>query len=163
MNNLRQTLHVLSVLAWALWMGGFTFYTSVSLRVAHRVLSESKEFGFVTAEVTDRLNMIGSVAWILLLAHLATHWHGLVRWRRFLLSFTGVILAVTLAYMFNLHHAIEAMLNFEQRVVIDYDAFEPVHRHYKQVATAQWLAAVVHLTVMLTTSTSVSRGDQDAQ
>ena len=163
MNNLRQTIHVLSVLAWAVWMGGFTFFTSVSLRVAHKVLSESQEFGFVTQVVTDRLNVIGVIALILLLAQWATHWQGLVRWRRLLLGFTWLILAVTLAYLFNLHHEIDTVVNFEQRVVIDYEAFEPIHRRYKQVATVQWLAAVVHLTVMLTASRSEHRADQDAQ
>lgn len=142
-------------------MGGFTFFTSVSLRVAHKVLSESQEFGYVTQVVTDHLNVIGLIALLLLLAQLAAHWQVLVRWRRFLLGFTWLILAVTLAFMFNLHNAIDALVNFEQRVVIDYDAFEPVHRHYKQIATVQWLAAVVHLTVMLTASRSESRADQD--
>ncbi len=163
MNNLRQIIHVLSVLAWALWMGGFTFFTSVSLRVAHKVLSEAQEFGYVTAVVTDRLNVIGLIASFLLLAHLATQWQVLVRWRRFLLGFSWLILAVTLAIMFNLHNAIDTVVNFEQRLVIDYDAFEPVHRRYKQVATVQWLAAVVHLAVMLTASRSEGRADQHAQ
>lgn len=163
MNILQQTIHVLSVLAWALWMGGFTFFTSVSLRVAHNVLSESHEFGFVTQVVTDRLNVIGLIASLLLLAQLAAHWQVLVRWRRFLLGFTWLIMAVTLAFLFNLHNAIDAVVNFEQRVVIDADAFEPVHVRYKQVATVQWLAAVLHLTVMLTASRSESRADQDAQ
>ena len=162
MNTLQQTIHVLSVLAWALWRGGFTFFTSVSLRVAHKVLSESQEFGFVTQVVTDRLNLIGLIASLLLLAQLAVHWQVLVRWRRFLLGSTWLILAVTLAYLFNLHHAIEAVVDFEQRVVIDRDAFELVHVRYKQVATVQWLAAVLHLTVMLTANRSESRPDLDA-
>ena len=163
MNALRQTIHVLAVLAWALWMGGFTFFTSVSLRVAHKVLSETQEFGFVTQVVTDRLNVIGLVAALLLLAQLAAHWQVLVRWRRLLLGITWFILAVTLAYLFNLHHALAATVDFEQRVVVDAETFEPVHRRYKQVASVQWLAAVLHLTVMLTASRSESRADQDAQ
>jgi hypothetical protein len=163
MNTLQKTTHVLSVLAWALWMGGFTFFTSVSLRVAHKVLSEAQEFGYVTQVVTDRLNVIGLIASLLLLAQLAAHWQVLVRWRRFLLGFTWLIMAVTLAFLFNLHNAIDAVVNFEQRVVIDPDAFELVHVRYKQVATVQWLAAVLHLTVMLTASRSESRADQDAQ
>ncbi len=163
MNELRQTIHVLSVLAWALWMGGFTFFTSVSLRVAHKVLSESREFGFVTQVVTDRLNVIGLIASFLLLAQLVAHWRVLARWRRFLLGFTWLILAITLGFMFNLHNAIDVVVNFEQRVVIDYDAFEPVHRRYKQVATVQWLAAVIHLSVILTASRSERRAYRDAQ
>ena len=144
-------------------MGGFTFFTSVSLRVAHKVLNESQEFGFVTQVVTDRLNVIGLVALLLLLAQLAAHWQVLIRWRRFLLGFTWLVMAVTLAFLFNLHNAIDVAVNFEQRTVIDYDAFEPVHVRYKQVATVQWLAAVTHLTVLLTAGRSESRADQDAQ
>jgi hypothetical protein len=159
MNTLRQTIHVLSVLAWALWIGGFTFFTSVSLRVAHKVLSEAQEFGYVTQVVTDRLNVIGLIASLLLLAQLAAHWQVLVRWRRFLLGFTWLILAFTLAYLFLLHHALEAVVDFEQRMVVDADAFEPLHRRYKQVTSVQWLGAVLHLTVMLTASRSESRKD----
>jgi len=94
---------------------------------------------------------------------LAAHWQLLVRWRRFLLGFTWLILVVTLAYLCHLHHAIETAVAFEQRVVIDADAFEVVHRRYKQVASVQWLAAVLHLTVMLTAGRSEGRADQDAQ
>ena len=157
MNALRQTIHVLAVLAWALWMGGFTFFTSVSLRVAHKVLSETQEFGFVTQVVTDRLNVIGLVAALLLLAQLAAHWQVLVRWRRLLLGITWFILAVTLAYLFHLHHAIAVLVDFEQRVVVDFETFGPVHRRYKQVASVQWLTAVFHLTVMLTASRSEAK------
>lgn len=163
MSTLRQTLHVLAVLAWALWMGGFTFFTSVSLRVAHRVLHKAQEFGFVTQLVTDRLNAIGVIASLLLLAHLAAHWQILVRWRRLLLGVTWLLLAVTLVCLFNLHHAIVAVVDFEQRVVVDADTFERVHRRYKQVASVQWLAAVLHLTVMLTAGRSESLADQEAQ
>ena len=119
MNTLRQTFHVLAVIAWALWMGGFTFFTSVSLRVAHKVLSEAQEFGYVTQVVTHRLNVIGLIAALLLLAQLAAHWPVLVRWRRMLLGISWFILALTLAYLFHLHDAIAATVDFEQRVVID--------------------------------------------
>ena len=163
MNALRKTTHVLSVLAWALWMGGFTFFTSVSLRVAHKLLSESKEFGYVTQVVTDRLNLIGLITLVLLLTQLATHWQVLARRLRSLLSFTWLILAITLVYLFNLHNAIDAVIDFEQRVVTDADAFEPLHVRYKQVAAAQWLAAVVHLTVMLTTNRTERQADHDGQ
>lgn len=161
-NKLRKTIHVLSVLAWALWMGGFTFFSSVTLRVAHKLLGESQEFGYVTQVVTDRLNVIGLIALLLLLAQLAAHWQILARHRRFLLSFTWLILVVTLMFLFNLHNAIDAVIDFEQRVVIDPDAFEPLHVRYKQVAAVQWLAAVVHLTVMLMTSHKERQADQNA-
>ena len=59
--------------------------------------------------------------------------------------------------------AIEAVVDFEQRAVIDGDAFEPIHRRYKQIAGVQWLAAVVHLTVILTASRSDPRPNGSAQ
>jgi len=142
-------------------MGGFTFFTSVSLRVAHKVLSEAQEFGYVTQVVTDRLNVIGLIAVLSLLAQLAAHWQVLVRWRRFVLGITWLILAITLAYLFNLHHALAATVDFAQRVVVDADTFEVVHRRYKQVASVQWLAAVLHLTVMLTACRSEGHADQE--
>lgn len=150
MNALRQTIHVLSVLAWALWMGGFTFYTSVSLRVAHKVLNDPSEFGFVTQIVTDRLNLIGLAAVILLAAQLATHWRLLPRWQRILLSSTWIILAITLALLFKLHNAIDALLDFTHHAVTDGAAFELAHNRYELVATIQWFTAVIHLVVVLT-------------
>lgn len=164
MNALRRTIHVLSVLAWALWMGGFTFYTSVSLRVAHKVLGNTREFGFVTQVVTDRMNLIGLVAVILLLAQVMTHWNVFVRWRRLLLGSTWLILGLTLALLFNLHDAIDALLDFQRRVVTDDHSFERVHNRYELVATIQWFIAVVHLAVMLTHEQSAASGpDQRAQ
>lgn len=150
MNALRKTTHVLSVLAWALWMGGFTFYTAVSLRVAHKVLQDTTAFGFVTQVVTDRMNLIGLVAVVLLFAQLATHWQIFAPWRRVLLGISWLILAITLAWLFQLHDAIDTLLDFQQRVVTDDNAFELVHNRYEMVATIQWLVAVIHLAVMLT-------------
>ena len=63
----------------------------------------------------------------------------------------------------DVHNAIDAVIDFEQRVVTDADAFEPLHVRYKQVAAAQWLAAVVHLTVMLTTNRTERQADHDGQ
>ncbi|MBG88608.1 MAG: hypothetical protein CMO80_17140 [Verrucomicrobiales bacterium] len=150
MNALRKTLHVLAVLAWALWMGGFTFYTAVSLRVAHKVLGDSGEFGFVTQIVTDRLNLIGTVAVVLLLAHLLSHWQVFTSRRRRILMGTWLILAITLAQLYHVHNLIDALLDFELRRVPDRAAFEAVHDRYELIATVQWLCAVIHLAMMLT-------------
>jgi len=145
----RQILQVLSVLAWALWMGGFTFFTSVSLRVAHRVLGEPGEFGFVTQVVTDRLNAIGLVAVTLLGARLAAGWSALRGRGRILLSGTWLILAVTLALLFLQHNQIDALLDFQNRRVLDHAQFQVAHNRYELIATIQWLAAVLHVVALL--------------
>lgn len=166
MSAMRKTIHVVAVLAWALWMGGFTFFTAVSLRVAHRVLDDPGDFGFVTQTVTDRLNIIGLVAVVLLLAQLTSHWRILASRPRFAMTCTWLTLAITLGLMFLQHNQIDGLLDFQQRLVTDRDAFERVHDRYEMTATIQWLAAVVHLAVMLTVAgvrSPIAAGDVDGR
>jgi hypothetical protein len=159
MNSLRKVIHVLAVLAWALWMGGFTFFTSVSLRIGHQIFDDSSEFGFVTRGVTDRLNSIGLLAIILLAAYLASHWQWLSRRVRVLLGTSWLVLAITLGLMFLQHNEIDTYLDFQQRVVTDHESFNVIHSRYKLVSTIQWIAAVVHLAVMLVNPVTRSTRD----
>jgi len=150
MNAFRKISLVMSVLAWALWMGGFTFFTAVSLRVAHKVLDDPGDFGFVTQVVTDRLNVIGLVAVLLLAVQLASVWRPMPLRSRLFVSATWLTLAITLGLMFVQHNQIDVLIDFQQRVVLDHDAFEVIHNRYELVATIQWFAAVVHLACLLT-------------
>jgi hypothetical protein len=145
----RKFISVLAVLAWALWMGGFTFFTSVTLRVGHKVLENYSEFGFVTQMVTDRLNVIGLVAVFLLILHLASHWRLLSPVPRIWLATSWSILAITLGVMFWQHNQIDALIDLQQRTVTDHQTFNVIHSHYKMTATFQWIAAVSYLVVML--------------
>lgn len=158
----RKVFDVLAVLAWALWMGGFTFFTAVSLRVAHKVLDDPGDFGFVTQVVTDRLNAIGLVAVLLLAAQLAGAWKSMTKRPQIAMVTTWLTLAITLGLMFMQHNQIDALIDFQQRVVLDHDAFEVIHNRYELVATIQWFAAVVHLALMLTGRTERGKAPESS-
>ena len=48
------------------WVGGFTFYTAVVIRVGHAMYPDGETIGFLTREVTFWLNWIGLVSLALL-------------------------------------------------------------------------------------------------
>jgi hypothetical protein len=149
MNVVRNTITALAVLAWSLWMGGFTFYTAVSLRVAHKVLDDSRSFGFVTQIVMERLNLIGLATVCLLVLHLICHGREMGRSRLMAMTATTVTLAITLGLLFNLHQQIELLLDPQVRVVVDDTAFRPLHNRYELIATIQWFVAIIHLVLLL--------------
>ncbi len=149
MNVARNVITVFTVLAWALWMGGFTFYTAVTLRVAHKVLDDSRNFGFVTQMVTERLNLIGLVTVCLLALHLFCHGREFSRVKLMVMMTTLLTLAVTLGLQFNLHHQIDLLLDTQARVVRNDAAFRLLHNRYELVATIQWFVGIVHLILLL--------------
>ena len=58
---------MLTVLALSFWFGGFTFYGSVVVPTALKVLGEHRAVGFITQPVTAWLNRIGVAALAVLL------------------------------------------------------------------------------------------------
>lgn len=54
-------LRLLFVLALAIYLGGFTFYSAVVIPILHDRLESSLETGLVTQRVTDVLNLLGEV------------------------------------------------------------------------------------------------------
>src|SRR5436190_19571918 len=66
----------LFTVATALWLGGFTFYSTVVIHTGHRVLGGLLEVGFVTQRVTSWLNLIGVVALLVLLWLVIVTWCG---------------------------------------------------------------------------------------
>lgn len=53
---------VIVVVAGAVWLGGLTFYAAVVIPTAHDVLGSHREVGFITQQVTERINAIAVVA-----------------------------------------------------------------------------------------------------
>lgn len=142
--------YLVAVLLLALWWGGFTFYALVVVPTGHHVLRSKVRQGFITQQVTHKLNALGVVT----LAALA--WRGVAvrreksrRWLR-VASISWAALAVTLAVLCWLHPHLDALLDPVARTVMDDDKFYALHRWYLIVATVQWLAGMVHAGALLT-------------
>ena len=143
--------HYLAVAALALWWGGFTFYALVVVPTGHHVLRSKVRQGFITQEVTNKLNIVGVVALLLLLWELiAARRNGSspalarVAWS----SWAG--LAITLATLTWMHPRLDSLLDPVNRIVTDDSGFYEWHRLYLIVATVQWLAGLTHLAALIT-------------
>src|SRR5436190_15643209 len=83
----------LFTVATALWLGGFTFYSTVVIHTGHRVLGGLLEVGFVTQRVTSWLNLIGVVALLILLWNVIATWCGPCVNMRWALAMSWLIMA----------------------------------------------------------------------
>ena len=54
------------LLIFAVWMGGFTFYTLIVIPTGGKVLGSERDVGFITQQVTNWLNWIGLLALLVL-------------------------------------------------------------------------------------------------
>ena len=138
------------VLLFAVWFGGFTFYALAVVPTGHHVLRSKVRQGFITQQVTNKLNALGVVtlaalAWQIIAVRRAKS----RRWFR-VASMSWAALAGTLVVLFCLHPHLDALLDPTARSVMDDQKFYALHRWYLIVATMQWLAGMVHAGTLLT-------------
>ena len=138
----------LAVFAFALWQGGFLFYSAVVVPVGSDVLGSPAEQGVVTRRVTHWLNLIGVAALT------ATAWEQArtrdpdprrmhARW------WTWAVLFACQYLLFFLHMLLDAFMSPDGRQVVIGPPFRPVHRMYLWTSTIQWAAALVLMWLML--------------
>jgi hypothetical protein len=135
--------------AFALWMGGLTFYAGFVINIAHRVLGGGHEFGFVTAEVTSRLHLFGLAASAVLLANLWADRRPAGPPLAWGLLGTWLVVAATLAGLFVLHARLGGVIAVETHTVTDRVRFRALHERYQLVLGIHWLAAAAHAGLVL--------------
>ena len=127
-------LRSLSLLALAVWVGGFTFYSAVVIPVLHESMG-SVEAGLITQRVTDTLNGIGAAAVVLCCLWAAVERPPYAvrsnRARLGLLAASTALLVVLIA----LHRVMDRRLETS-----GLRGFYPLHRAYLLASTAQWAA-----------------------
>jgi hypothetical protein len=136
-----------TLLVFALWMGGFTFYKLIVIPTGGKVLGSERDVGFITQQVTNWLNWIG------LLALLVLGWNSRAEGRgilKFCLACAWLAMALTEAGLFALHHVIDGLLDIaNHKIHGPLDHFFVWHRSYMTVASVQWLAALLYLWLAL--------------
>jgi hypothetical protein len=139
----------LVIQALMLWQGGFLFYAAVVVPTGTDVLGPFDQ-GRVTRHVTDAMNVIGAATLLVLawdqLANTGPRQCVRARWALWAVLAGGLIaLAV-------LHARIEGYVDFGAGGrVTDYPPFYFWHRVYLYVATAQWVAGLAYVPLMLRT------------
>lgn len=134
---LRSTVDYLALCAWAFWIGGFSFYFGVVIRVGSEVVGDSSQ-GFVTQGATGWLNIAALAALVLMLASawLARSWLSIGIW---------VILAICQAILFVLHARLDAALDTSSQTILAPDSFPSIHEWYEFTSAIQWLFAMIYL------------------
>ena len=152
----EMILRFATVLALAVWFGGFTFYSTAVISTSQEVLHSHLRAGLITQQVTNWLNWISLPA----LAICAVNWFVQRKDpRRFWVWMLGVAFAgmvVTQITLFPAHRVLDARIMDHQ--IADEAAFFGLHRLYLVLSTLQWCATVAYIWVTLVLWTEGIRG-----
>jgi hypothetical protein len=136
-------LRFATVLALAVWFGGFTFYSTAVISTSQEVLHSHLRAGLITQQVTNWLNWISLPA----LAICAGNW--LARrtdtrkwWVRIMVA-SLVVMALMQAGLFIMHGVLDGRIVENQ--ISDDAAFFRLHRIYLALATLQWGATIGYI------------------
>ncbi len=138
----------LVLVALMFWQGGFLFYVSVVVPVGTAVLGSALRQGFITQQVTRWLNVSAIVALLILAAEwLLLPDDSIVRRR--LRAGCWLVMALCQAVLHYLHQQLSLLMQGKGRIVLDPEAFYPLHRVYLWTHTLQWFVALLFLGLTL--------------
>ena len=145
----------LVIIAFAFWMGGFTFYAGVVVEVGSRVLESHHRQGMVTQQVTHWLNLSGVIALGIFLWNILASRTKIERKLMLIMASTWAVMVFTLLLLFVVHRLLDAAIYRE-----DVEAFDTLHAVYLVTSTVQWVAALAHILVF--TQVAFTRTDKNA-
>jgi hypothetical protein len=119
------------------WQGGFVFYAAVVVTVGATIHGDFAQ-GLITRQVALALNVTGFLVLLTWTADLLAERTSRVK-RRF---GAWLFLLLTVAALAWLHPQMAALIDTEQRTLVDGDRFHHLHRWYLRTSTAQWLASL---------------------
>jgi hypothetical protein len=131
----------LVLVAFAFWQGGFTFYAAVVVPIAQSQIGSLQ--GFITAEVTNYLNLAGAAALAVFAWDLAAL-KDRSRRRRWGLWISWAGMLVTLGVLVWLHQSLAGMLAPGGQSSSDPALFRSTHRWYLWMSTVQWGCGVAY-------------------
>ncbi len=134
-----KILPVLTLIAFALWWGGFTFYAAWVVPTAHAVLGNHVLAGMITQQVSKVLNVLTAVFIILATAQFLLG----KKERSYVISL--IIITLGLIALFFLHAQIDKFIVVETQSLTDSQAFYSYHRLYLIISALMWLSGLVWL------------------
>ena len=144
MAALKLAQRYLTIAALGLWLGGFTLYTAVVIRIGHRLVGGGR-FGFVTAQVTSALDVLAAIAVVAVIVNLIASRRALTGGLKWTSLATAAVLAGGAVAAFVLHGRLDALLDVQAREISDPTRFRALHERYEMAATVQWAAGLLHL------------------
>lgn len=143
----QRSLRAFTLIAVALWFGGFTCYTAFVLRIGNDVVGGLDQ-GYITQRVTDVLNVLAGVMVAAVLIDLATQWRRFSRRCRALGGFAFMLMLVSLIASIILHDKLDAMLDPATLAQPRRSKFMPVHSRYALASTFLWCGSLIYLVMM---------------
>jgi hypothetical protein len=137
----RSALTYLLVVAFAFWMGGFSFYFGVVVRIGDQLIGGTEQ-GFITRQISWWLNIAGLVTIVLMSIHLRFQ-------RSWVLILSFAAITGTHALLIFRHYQLESLLDPEAMSILDRQRFEALHENYEFLSGCQWLAAMIYLAGLL--------------
>ena len=137
---------ILLLLSFSLFWGGLTFYTGFVVRISHDVLSDPMDGGLITQRVTSLLQVLGAVTCALMFCNAVVIAKVSFRHGRVLIA-CAVVLALSLVGLFIVHGQLDAVIDVQDGVVTNRDAFVVGHRRYNQLTTVEWISSIIYLPV----------------
>lgn len=132
----------LVVAGLAVWMGGFTFYSSFAIPAATELLGGHRQAGFITQRVTGPLNVCGAITLAILLWNVIAGWRVASHRERGWLAGTLAFLIAAEIALFVLHPLLDAKLDVASQQILPGSDFDSWHRAYLWISTAQWIASL---------------------
>lgn len=139
------TYKTLLLATFSLWFGGFTFYVTFVVPIGTEILGSARSQGFITQQVTHRLNAVCAIA------VLAMTVEAIRRWRhcQFGSRATHVVLISLMAGMLiglvALHPMLDALVDLDNRKILGRTQFYGLHRIYLWLSTFQWVVGWIWL------------------
>ena len=139
----RRTFgHWITLIVFAVWFGGFTFYAAVVVPLGSDVVGSVAQ-GFITQRVTHWLNALGAVSLALLAWEITT----LSRSRR-LAWWSWAALGVTWLGLLVAHGLLDRRLDTATFSVENPQEFYRLHQVYLWLSVIQWLACLTIAAVL---------------
>lgn len=130
----------LTLVAFAFWQGGFTFYTAVAVPIGTDVLGSPAAQGMITRRVAFWINVTGAIALVVLTADTV-----MTRQLRVPRVVCLLLMAFGLIALFILHQRLDSMMDANAGTVLDRRTFRHWHRVYLWISTGEWMVGVVWL------------------
>ena len=150
MNLAKILFRSVLMATFAVWFGGFTFYTSIVVPIGTEVLGSGQTQGFITQQVTHWLNHVSLIAILLCLVACLVERKQRSRLKNTILGIVISLLFFTWLGLTYLHPVMDGMIEIAEtdvfdNIISDPEYFYQLHRIYLWTSTIQWVFAWIWL------------------
>lgn len=131
---MKNTVYYLLYIAvTALFWGGFTFYSAFVVPTGMNVLGNHTTMGFITQEVTIRLNIIG-LFWVISAFIVSNN----------KLNYWVISILILILILFYLHAILSDLMDTTTLTLKPNAYFYTLHRIYLLISTLIWVLVPIH-------------------